>query len=90
MPGVKRSTKLKTLKTDVPGNLDPLYMDDLWSLCRKLNLLDTGHRNTLCRCLKLHKKQVSPPAKQDQCSKEPNPVALPKAGSGLLTCLTVK
>ena len=83
MPKVKRSTKSKMLKIDVPENLDPLYMDDLWSLCRKLNLPDTGRRNTLCRCLKLHKKQMSPPAKQDQCSKEPDPVALPKTGSGL-------
>ena len=71
------------LKTDVPENLGPLYMDDLRSLCRKLNLPDTVRRNTLCRRLKLHKKQMSPPAKQDQRSKEPNPVALPKTGSGL-------
>ena len=83
MPKVKRSTTSKTLKTDVPENLDPLYMDDLRSLCRKLNLPDTGRRNTLCRRLKLHKKQMSPPAKQDQRSKEPDPVALPKTGSGL-------
>ena len=32
---------------------------------------------------------MSPPAKQDQCSKEPDPVALPKTGSGL-TWLTEK
>ena len=89
MPKVKRSTKSKTLKTGVPENLDPLYMDDLRSLCRKLNLPDTGRRNTLCRRLKLHKKQLSPPAKQDQRSKEPDPVALPKTGSGL-TWLTEK
>ena len=89
MPKVKRSTKSKMLKTDVPKNLDPLYMDDLRSLCRKLNLPDTGHRNMLCRHLKLHKKKMSPPAKQDQRSKEPDPVTLPKTGSGL-TWLTEK
>ena len=89
MPKVKRSTKSKMLKTDVPENLDPLYMDDLQSLCRQLNLPDTGRRNTLCRRLKLHKKQMSPPAKQDQRSKEPDPVPLPKTGSGL-TWLTEK
>ena len=89
MPKVKRSTKSKTPRSDIPENLDPLYMDDLRSLCRKLNLPDTGRRNTLCRCLKLYKKQVSPPAKQDQRSKEPDPVVLPKAGSGL-TWLTGK
>ena len=77
------------LKTDVPENLDPLYMDDLRSLCRKLNLPDTGRRNTLCRRLKLHKKQMSPPVKQDQRSKEPDPVALPKTGLRL-TWLTKK
>ena len=71
MAGVKRSTKLKTLETDVPENLnpDPLYMDDLRSLCRKLNLPDTGRRNTLCIRLKLYKKQMSPPAKQDHAPK---------------------
>ena len=89
MPKVKRSTKSKTPRSDIPENLDPLCMDDLRSLCRKLNLPDTGRRNTLCRCLKLYKKQVSPPAKQDQRSKEPDPVVLPKAGSGL-TWLTGK
>ena len=89
MPRVKRSTEWKTLKTDVPENQNPLYMDDLRSLCRKHNLLDTGCKNTLCRHLKLYKKQVSPPAKQDQHSEEPDPVALPKARSRL-TRLTGK
>ena len=48
MPKVKRSTKSEMLKTDFLENLDPLYMNDLRSLCKTFNLPDTGRRNTLC------------------------------------------
>ena len=53
MPRVPRTTGKKASKqVTIPDDLEPLYMEDLKSLCRKHNLPDSGRRDTLCRRLK--------------------------------------